>query len=155
MRIAALLTALALAGCATNTGVLEVSPDTYMLSRTDKGGIFGDASAMKQDVIREAQDFAKAQGKIAIPVSIKEVPLRPGRFASVEYQFRVVSRDDPEARRTAIKDRADFVVERNENIKTDAGKDPYADLMKLDDLRKRGIVTDAEFETQKRRLLGL
>jgi len=48
----AVLTA-TLAGCA-NPGVVKMSPDTYMISRTDKGGIFGNASAMKADVIREA-----------------------------------------------------------------------------------------------------
>jgi hypothetical protein len=32
--------------------------------------------------------------------------------------------------------------------------DVYAELIKLDDLRKRGILTDAEFEIQKKKLLA-
>jgi putative oligomerization/nucleic acid binding protein len=32
-------------------------------------------------------------------------------------------------------------------------KDTYTELLKLDDLHKRGILTDAEFEGQKKRLL--
>ena len=32
-------------------------------------------------------------------------------------------------------------------------KDVYAELIRLDDLRKRGILTDAEFEVQKKKLL--
>lgn len=67
----ALLTTL-LAGCA-NPGIVKLSPDTYMLTRTDRGGIFGNASAMKADVIREATEFAAKQGKVAIPV-----PAAPG-----------------------------------------------------------------------------
>lgn len=149
------------AGCA-NPGVVKISPDTYMLSRTDKGGIFGNAAAMKADVLREANDFAESQGKIAIPIGLKETPLVVGRqFAGVEYQFRVVDKSDPEARRTSLVPRADVVIERNEKIqadvttkdKTDAKKDVYAELLKLDDLRKRGILTEAEFEAQKRKLL--
>jgi hypothetical protein len=29
----------------------------------------------------------------------------------------------------------------------------YAELVKLDDLRKKGIITEAEFEAQKKKLL--
>jgi hypothetical protein len=29
----------------------------------------------------------------------------------------------------------------------------YTELIKLDDLRKRGIITEAEFEAQKKKLL--
>ena len=36
---------------------------------------------------------------------------------------------------------------------SDGRKDVYAELIKLDDLRKRGILTDAEFEAEKKRLL--
>ena len=32
-------------------------------------------------------------------------------------------------------------------------KDTYTELIKLDDLHKRGILTDAEFEAQKKKLL--
>lgn len=34
-----------------------------------------------------------------------------------------------------------------------AEKDVYTELLKLDDLRKRGIITDAEFEDQKAKIL--
>lgn len=32
--------------------------------------------------------------------------------------------------------------------------DMYTELLKLEDLRKRGIITDAEFENQKKKLLS-
>lgn len=153
--VAALLTA-----CA-NPGVTKLSPDTYILSRTDKGGVFGNASAMKADVIREANEFAEAQGKVAIPLSLKETPMAIGRFASVEYQFRVVEKSDPEVRRTSLVPRADVVIEKKEKVtadittneKIEQKKDVYADLIKLDDLRKRGILTETEFQSQKQKLL--
>jgi hypothetical protein len=149
-----------LAGCA-NPGVVKMSPDTYMISRTDKGGIFGNAGAMKADVIREATEFAEKQGKVAIPISSRETPLLVGRqFASFEYQFRMVDARDPEARRTSLVPRADVVIEKTEKIdanvktkdETPRTKDVYAELVKLDDLRKRGILADAEFEEQKKKL---
>lgn len=150
-----------LVACA-NPGIVQISPDTYLLSRTDKGGIFGNPSAMKAEVLTEANVFAESKGKVAIPLFVHETPLVVGqRFASVEYQFRVVDKNDPEARRTSLVPRADVVIEKTEKItadvkttdQTERTKDVYAELIKLDDLRKRGILTDAEFEAQKRKLL--
>ena len=156
-----ILCAAALSACA-NPGIVQISPDTYMLSRTDKGGIFGNASSMKADVLREAAAFAEQQGKIAIPLFVNEMPLVVGqRFASVEYQFRVVDKSDPEVRRTSLVPRPDIVIDKTERVttdvttrdKTEPKKDVYAELLKLDDLRKRGILTEAEFDAQKKKLL--
>ncbi len=136
-------------GCA-NRGIVKLSPDTYMLARSDRGGIFGNASAMKADVIREANEFAESQGKIAIPISLEESPLWPGKLASVEYQFRVVNKSDPDAQRT------NHILQSNDaktKDQTNRQKDIHAELIKLDDLRKKGIINDAEFEMQKKKIL--
>lgn len=156
----ATVSAVLVAGCA-NPGIIKISPDTYMLAKQDRGGIFGNAAALKAEVIQEANQFAESQGKVAIPLTTRETPLAPGRFASFEYQFRVVDRNDPEAKRTAIVPRADMVIEKTEkvdaNIRTKVEapktKDVYAELTKLDDLRKRGILTEEEFASQKKKLL--
>ena len=148
------------AGCA-NPGIVRLSSDTYMLSRTDKGGVFGNASAMKADVIREANEFAASQGKVDLPLSLNESPMYIGHFASVDYQFRVVDNSDPAARSLSLVPRPDVVIEKTErravdvNAKdqTDRPKDVYAELLKLDELRKRGILSQEEFEAQKKKLL--
>jgi hypothetical protein len=159
--------ALLSAGC-QNPGIVQLSPDTYMLSRVDHGGVFGNASKLKAGVIREANKFAARQGKIAIPIAAKETPMKVGNafqmgeFAAFEYQFRVVDKNDPEAQRTALVPRADVVIEKKENIsadlrtkdETEKQPDFYAEIMKLDDLRKKGLITDAEFEAQKQKLLN-
>ena len=156
------LTLAIVAGCANPT-IVSLGPDTYLLSRTDKGGVFGNASAMKADVIREASEFAAKQGRVAVPISLQETPLIVGaRFASVEYQFRVVDKNDPEVRRGSLVPRADIVIEKMERSSVDARsrdqterpKDIYGELIKLDDLRKRGILTEAQFEAQKQKLLN-
>ena len=154
---------IALAGCA-NPGIVRVSPDTYMIFREDHGGIFGSASSLKAGVIRDANAFAESQGKVAIPISTRDKPMGggPAQWASFEYQFRVVDKNDPEVRRTSLVPRADVVVEKTEKVTADIrtkdesskSKDVYAELIKLDDLRKKGILTDAEFEAQKKKLLS-
>jgi hypothetical protein len=116
-RLVLLLGAISLAaivtGCA-NPGIVKMSADTYLLSRTDRGGIFGNASAMKTDVIREANEFAASQGKIAVPVSLNESPMYIGHFASVDYLFRIVDKSDPEAQRVNRVPRPNVVTEKAE-----------------------------------------
>jgi hypothetical protein len=117
IRIVFLLGAISLAavvtGCA-NPGIVKLSQDTYLLSRTDKWGIFGNASAMKADVIREANEFAASQGKIAIPISLNESPMSIGHFASFDYLFRVVDKSDAEARRVNFVPRPNVVTEKTQ-----------------------------------------
>ena len=159
--LVALSTALLATACA-NPGIVPLSPDTYMLSRTDKAGVFGNASAMKADVIREASEFAESQGKVAIPIFMHETPVYVGHMATIDYQFRVVSKDDPEVRRVSLKPLPNMVIEKTEKATIDvtrtentlAKTDVYAEIMKLDDLRKRGLLNDSEFNEQKRKVLS-
>ena len=72
-----------------------------------------------------------------------------------------MSEDDHEAKRTSLTPRADVVIEKKSEISVDIEsedqsektKDVYTELIKLDDLRKKGIITEAEFEEQKKKLL--
>jgi hypothetical protein len=154
------IVAILLVGCA-NPSVVELSPDTFLLSREDHAGIFGSASALKAGVISDANAFAASRGKVAIPISAHETPVGVmGKWAKFEYQFRVVDKNDPEVRRTSLVPRPDMVIEKTEKISADirtkdqSTKDVYTELIKLDDLRKRGILTEVEFEAQKRKLLS-
>lgn len=153
--------AVVLVGCATNPGVVQISPDTFLIAKQDKSGMFSNSAAFKAEVLQEANAFAQARGKVAIPVNLKQSPMWPGHFATVEYQFRVVDPNDPEAKRTALTPRADVVIESKQtstvdlNVKeTPKQQDSYTELLKLDDLRKRGIISEAEFEAQKKKLLS-
>lgn len=149
--------------CASNPGIINISPDTYMISRIDKAGIFGNAATMKAEVFQDANNFAKKLGKAAIPISINEIPAAPGRFASIEYQFRVVAEDDPEYSRVSLKPRADYVTESKNTIDLNINqsqesfeknnKDIYKELIRLDDLLKKEIITEEEFKILKAKLL--
>ncbi len=154
-----ILSILLLVGC-SNPGIVQISPDTYMPYREDHAGIFGSGSALKAGVIRDANQFAKKKGKVVIPISsqYKPVGYRPADWASFEYQFRVVSKDDPEYRRTSLIQRPDLVTDehididiQNENQEPKSG---YSKLIQLDDLRKKGIITEDEFEAEKKEILS-
>jgi len=151
-----------LVACA-NPGIIETSPDTYLLTRTDKAGMFGNASKMKADVLREAAEFAESSGKVALTVLLRETPMRFGQYASIEYQFRLVDKNDSEATsaRAPLVPQPKVGTENTENINLDIhtdddaekDSDVYGQLLKLDDLRERGILTQAEFDAEKKKLL--
>jgi hypothetical protein len=130
--------ALCFGGCINNPGIVKVAPDTYMIAKQSVGGMLGNTAAMKVEAINEANAFAESQGKIAIPVSFSEGPGGEGRAPTFDYQFRLVNPADPAA------------TSSEHPLKTG---DLYVELTKLDELRKRGLLTESEFEQQKQKLL--
>ncbi len=150
-----------LTGC-SNPGIVQVSPDTYLLAREAHGGIFASSTALKAGVIQDANAFAESQGKVAIPISAKEKPMGngPAQWASFEYQFRVVEKDDPAVRRTQLVHNPNVVIQKADpddvsprQVDRSGTKDLYSELLKLEDLKKRGLLNDAEFDAQKKKLL--
>ncbi|MFT6753801.1 MAG: hypothetical protein ACJA2O_003997 [Candidatus Azotimanducaceae bacterium] len=159
-----LFTCVFMFACVSNPGVINISPDTYLISRTDASGIFGSPAAFKAKVFEEARKFAAVQGKYIIPLTVDEVPMKAGQFYSIDLQFRVVSQDDPEYKRVTMLPRPDFVSESKSvvdvNIKDTSLDSPeqsestlYDKLIRLDDLKTRGILTEKEFQARKEKLL--
>lgn len=144
--------------------VVQMAPDTYTISRIDHGGIFGNAGKLRTKVIQEANDFAQSKGKVAVMSHIQENPLVVGRsFASIEYTFWVLDKDDVDAQRIRVRQDANVRVEVEQRTPAPSAIQPvpalekpdlYTELSKLDDLHKRGILTDAEFEQQKQKSLA-
>ena len=133
--------------------------DTYMISQTSAGGIFRSMSSLKTEVMERANAFAESKGKVAVPIASKEAPAYPGHMPSFEYQFRLVDKNDAAARGGALIPRPDMVVDiHNSTLPPPApsgtSRDTYTELLKLDDLRKRGIITEDEFNAQKAKLLA-
>ncbi|MGA2541266.1 MAG: SHOCT domain-containing protein [Verrucomicrobiota bacterium] len=166
----ALLAAVIVAGC-QNPGIVLVSPNTYMLSREDHAGIFGSMSALKAGVIRDANVFAEKQGKVAIPISAKEHGVGIlADWASFELTFKVVDKDDPEAHGTNILSSSS--LEGGQGWRNLGGKavlypaqaatgEPEVksptigqQLIDLQKAKDAGAITDAEYQTQKAKLLG-
>lgn len=154
-----LAAAFALAACATAPAV-PLGDDTYMISQTSAGGMFKSMSSLKTEVIQHANEFAASKGKVAVGLASKESPAYPGHMPSFTYQFRLVDKGDPRASGGALVPRPDVVVDVHQSTPTPAAtpaqvsKDTYTELLKLDDLRKREIITESEFQTQKAKLLS-
>lgn len=66
-----------------------------------------------------------------------------------QYQFRVVDPRDPEARRTSLVPRPNVAIEKTKHATVDAhttDDTPKKTDFCTDDLHKRGVLTNAEFE---------
>jgi hypothetical protein len=183
------LAALALGGCMTSamgTGIVQLSPDSYRLSRVDGVGRFADTAAMKAALLEEASAFAKGQGKVAVPTASHEEAMRAGHLLTAELEFRLVAPGDaaavpaapptaPVARTspaapvataqplpatavlpapTASPPPAPLAPAMAPPALPDVKPSLYNELIMLDDLRKRGILTDAEFQALKTKLLA-
>jgi hypothetical protein len=158
----------------TGTGLMQLSSDTYRISRVDGVGRYPDAVAMQAAVADEASAFARSQGKVAVPISTHQETMRAGHLSTVEYEFRLVAPAEPAATATpqgptttSVASAAPAVTAAAAKPETKAAEvaaaapappeakpDLYNELIMLDDLRKRGILTDAEFQALKTKLLA-
>jgi len=153
-----LILATVLAGCVSNPGIVKTSDGSYILTRTDQGGSLSDVGATRTDMKREANDFATRQGKVAVPISMKETPMSVQGFTALEYRFQIMDKSDAaaEAKRSdpAPARAAGSPADVKPQERQEHQRDIYNELIKLDDLRKRGILTDAEFDSEKKKILN-
>ena len=85
-----------------------------------------------------------------------------GNFPRVELQFMCLKASDEELVRPKLQKQADVVIEEKKSIVVDVKEkdmakqnlDMYSKLLKLEDLRERGIITKSEFEEQKKKILN-
>ena len=148
-----------LVACTTTTGVVPIGQDTYMVGGSGKspGGFSG--AEVKAAAFREATQFCASQGKKMQVVNTNERDMSFGVNATAEVQFMCLFDGDHELGRPKLQRTADQVIQVVPSAQPSQpvqgqSKDTYAELIKLEDLRKRGILNDAEFEAQKKKLLS-
>lgn len=157
MKLLTLSFALLLAACASTNDIVPVGKDTYIVSGWGKspGGYSG--AEVKANAIKEAGKFCAGQGKQIQVVSSTQRDMTFGVNATAELQFMCLSPNDADYSRAPVRREADAAIDvrKGINVKSDRNAGSvYDELLKLDELRKRGVITDAEFEAQKAKLLG-
>ena len=159
MKIIFIAAAVFLTGCASNSGVIPIGQDTFMVSRQAATGFSG-SGTLKAEAFQEASQYCTKLEKSLQVVSTYEAspPYILANFPKAEIQFMCLDVKDAELNRPKLRKEADSIIEIKNDIHTkDESKksnDVYAELIKLDDLRKKGIITEAEFDAQKKKILG-
>jgi Short C-terminal domain len=156
---------LLLGGCQSNSGVVLMGPNTYVVTRQAATGFSG-SGTLKASALEEAAKFCAEHGKQLKVVAITEAqpPYILGNFPKAEIVFKALDPGDPELRRDSEIDPSGSRIKVGErppsepaidiNEKHVSASDLYTKLTQLDDLHKRGILTDAEFETEKQKILS-
>lgn len=152
--------AIFLIGCATSTGVVSIGEDTYMLGTSGKspGGFTG--TEAKALAFEQASQFCESKGKKMQIVNTQQSDMSFGKNASAEIQFMCLTAGDSELGRPRLTKVPDSVIEIKGSpgaaprAQPSATRDLYSEMLKLEDLKKRGLLSDTEFEEQRRRLLS-
>jgi hypothetical protein len=159
-----LVSAFAMTGCVSSSGVVPTGPDTFMVSHSEKGTKLG--PAMKAAALEEANAYCKSRGKVmkVIGSSQKDMVLFTSD-AYAEVHFKALDPNDPEA--TAPTDTGlltnrvfkgdehyqSVSVEIDKRETNAAAKDTLAEIERLGDLLKKGLITQEEFDSEKKKLL--
>lgn len=97
------VSALTLAGCASNSGVVRIGPDTYMVSRQAATGFMGLAK-IKAKAFGEANAYCDKQGRIAQVTHTRDSspPYILGNYPRSEIEFMCLRPGDPESGRPKV-----------------------------------------------------
>jgi len=138
-----LVTGLGWAGCATNTQVTPMGNNTYTLTRQGVLTFTKSVEQLKLEARQAAADFCEARGKHLKVVELTAENPHSGKGeakATIVFQaVDLVRAPDPRpVPPAATGDRVDRV---------------YKDLTKLDELRQKNILTNDEFQGEKKKVL--
>lgn len=101
-----------ISGCASNSGVAPLGPDTYLISRQGASSFTGLAS-LKAECLREAAEFCAKEAKQFKVVNTSESspPYIFGNYPRVEVQFVCLRAGDRDLTRPVLEKAPDVVIE--------------------------------------------
>ncbi|HTZ21241.1 MAG TPA: SHOCT domain-containing protein [Opitutaceae bacterium] len=158
-----------------NPEIVSLGHDTYSLTRWATNGFTRKTDKIQTQALEDAAAYcAKLHKELKVLSTTADKPAVPlTGFASVKVVFKALDANDPELHAPVavtipgtatpmyvqpaaapgyVQPAAAPAVAENAPPKT-ATDVLYSDLTKLDDLRKRGVLTEEEFQAQKKKLL--
>ena len=120
MKIAIIAAIVLLAGCASNSGVIPIGKDTFMVSRQAATGFSG-SGTLKAEAFQEASQYCTNLGKSLQVVSTHEAspPYILANFPKAEIQFMCLDAKDAELNRPKLRKEPDSIVEIKTDIHTE------------------------------------
>ncbi len=131
--------------------VVPMGNDTYSITREAKSAFTRDADKLRADASDAAAKFCAAQGKQLKVISLtSKVPMFSTGYAKATIIFQALNAGDPALAAEPAAGQPTIAVA----VRPPSTDELYNDLLKLDDLRKKGILTDDEFQAEKKKLLA-
>jgi hypothetical protein len=135
--------------------------NTYSISVEAPSAFQRDLDKLKQEATDAAKQYCADQGKVMKVVSLTgKVPMFSTGYAHAKIVFKALAADDPELTAPVAAPGQPMPAYAGQpmpayvppgHLTTDQ---LYDQLTKLDDLRKKGILTDDEFQAEKKKLLS-
>ncbi len=133
---------------------------TYTVTKTGTTG-FTPVGTLRKQAYQEANDFAARKGMVAEVVSVNETAAGFAKWPQVDLKFRLVHQGSEGVVRdptVAVSTQAAYDAEGRPTgidtaVRVEKQVDAYAELEKLAALRERGVLTEDEFQTEKKKLL--
>ena len=156
---------ISMAGCAHNSGIVSMGGDTYMITRQAATGFSGSGN-LKAKAIREASAYCASRGRVMKIVAITEAkpPYVLANFPKAEVVFKALNAGSSELNEPSEFDVTGTQIKvggfpaQKEDVKeaitSEKKLDRYSELERLDDLRKKGVVTEEEFLAEKKKILS-
>lgn len=126
--------------------------NTYSLVRQAKNGFQRDTELLKSQAKEDAQIFCQNQGRqMKILELTAEKPWFAMGYATAKIVFQALSPNDPAlnpsiATASASSESVPHAITNTTEL--------YNELMRLDELHKKGILTDDEFQSEKQKVLA-
>jgi hypothetical protein len=129
--------------------VVDLGNNTFSVTRQATNGFSRDVEKLKSEAQEDAAQYCAARGKQLKVVSLtSEKPLFSLGYASAKIVFKALEPGAVDAPDPAAVSNAPVAAHLSPT------GDLYNDLLKLDDLRKRGILTEEEFQSEKKKALN-
>ena len=138
--------------------------NTYSITRVARHALDRDIDALKAQAMEDATRFCATRGKQLKVVSMtEEKPWISVGYFKATIIFKALNAGDPEltsaSAPVAAYAQPTYMASTPPPAPTAAPEKPvttgdlYTALMQLDDLRKKGILTDEEFQSEKQKIL--
>jgi hypothetical protein len=139
---------------------MQIGPDTYTIGTSNE---ISPAWA-KKSALKDAEEYCQSKGQYVMPIQSRtggHVDSMGDNIATYDFTFRCLAANDPELTRPELRDPTTN-INVNENVRisdetanrgSKDDSDLYTELQKLDQLRKDGILTEEEFQQQKKKVL--
>lgn len=140
---------------------MAASGGAYTVTRSGTTG-FTPLGVLRKEAYEEASRFAASKGMVAEVISVNEVPAGFARWPQVDLRFRIVSSTARESGGKApaitIAGQAGHDAMGNPTaaettVVVSNEVDFYAELKKLGELKEKGLLTEEEFQKEKKRLI--
>jgi putative hemolysin len=132
--------------------VENLGNSTYRVSASATHKFTRNTARLKENASAAASEFCAKQGKQLKIVKVEETKsfYGVGDMARATLTFKALDLTDPELAASANSAGTAANASSAASLTNEA---LYADLLRLDDLRKKGILTDDEFAAEKKKIL--